>query len=101
MQRIYQIRKVDQEALPLVREGVCRAESEILCEQDSCRIESEQRRANAAKNEADIKKFMMIFIVLLIWVVVFIYACSLHTITYGPEDLPLVRIEGIRVYRVE
>ena len=107
------------EAVSVVREGLCADEQRILCEPEPCSCGKEQGCKDAAADERHNEESMMefcykmkhqadcfrlafiIFVCLAIWTIIFLYTSSQHQITHGPEDLPQVRLDGLRVYPSE
>ena len=115
---VFAAEKNDKEPLAVVREGLCTDEQRILCEpepggsgeaqgfKDAGEIKSDYAAdvemlefCERLKEQAEgIKAMFLIGVVFLIWFIIFLFTTSQHQITHGPEDLPKVRVEGIRVY---
>ena len=116
---VFAAEKNDKEPLVVVREGLCADEQRILCEPEPCSCGKEQGCKDAAEDERHNEESMMefcykmkhqadcfrlafiIFVCLAIWTIIFIYTSSQHQITHGPEDLPQVQLDGLRVYPSE
>ena len=119
LRRIFQVQEPDKKTIPLVSPGLCADEQRILFGKEPARGFKTQRCNDSTKDEGSdqeslamycyrmkreaegLRVAFMILAILALWFVIFIYTSSKQQITHGPEDLPVVQVDGIRVYRYE
>ena len=95
----------------LFSQGVCAREFEILCKRTDKRIGTMEKLQNAGAIEKHNENLITV-ILLKYWFTGFVigvcfvllvfgaYFVSKHQITYGPDELPRVRLDGIKVIYV-